>query len=292
MNTLDELQNIKTLAVIMACHNRREHTLSCLRALSQQTAISKIAIEVYLLDDGSTDGTSEAVKSEFPDVHIAKGDGTLFWNRGMYKSFAAAMKKGFYFYLWLNDDSILYVNALEVLLNTYSHLENLGHECTIIGSAMQDPVSGHFTYGGVKRHRSRWGRVRLERIAPSDEPIQVDASNGNCVLIPSSVVKKVGNLNPIYVHRYGDHDYCFRALQQGCSVWLAPGYLGTCTANPIEGTWEDVSLPMMERFRKLNSHHGYRFRDYAIYLKRHRGPWWPMHLVWPYIKVLLQSMKP
>ena len=163
---------------------------------------------------------------------------------------------------------------------------------SIIGSAMQDPVSAQFTYGGIKRHRSRWGRVKQERIAASNEPIQVDASNGNCVLIPAPVIKKVGNLDPVYVHRGGDHDYCFRALQQGCSVWLAPGYLGTCTANPIEGTWEDDSLPMLERFRKLNSPHGYRFRDYAIFLKRHRGPWWPMHLVWPYIQILLQSIKP
>jgi GT2 family glycosyltransferase len=283
---------LKTLAVIMACHNRRERTLSCLRALQRQSINKGIIIEVYLLDDGSTDGTSDAVRSEFQDVHLLKGDGSLFWNRGMRESFSAAIQKGFDFYLWLNDDSILYDNSLEVMLKTHSLLKSQGNECSIIGSAMQDSTRHQFTYGGVKRRKNRWGRVRLERIAPSHEAIQCDATNGNCVLIPASVVKKVGNLDKIYQHRWGDHDYCFRALQQGCSVWLAPGYLGTCEDNPVEGTWEDTSLPLMERLRKLNSPHGFQFLDYAIYMRRHRGPWWPAHLVWPYVKVVLQSIKP
>lgn len=279
-----------TLAVIMACHNRRENTLSCLRALGQQSVKNNVFIEVYLLDDGSTDGTGNAVKNEFPNVHVLAANGSLFWNRGMREAFSTAILKGFDFYLWLNDDSILYVNALEVLLETYSHLKGLGHDCAIIGSAMQDPVSHQFTYGGVKRHRMCCGRIKLERIPPANEVVQCDATNGNCVLVPASVVKKVGNLDPVFLHRWGDHDYCFRALEKGCSVWLAPGYLGTCKDNPIEGTWEDSSLPPMERFKKLNSPRGFQFRDYAIYLRRHRGPWWPAHLLWPYVKIVLQSV--
>ena len=251
---MDEKTDKKTLAVIMACHNRRENTLSCLRVLGQQSVGNNVIVEVYLLDDGSTDGTPDAVKNEFPNVHVLVGDGSLFWTRGMRESFSAAIQKGFDFYLWLNDDSILYENALEVLLETYSQLKEQGHDCAIIGSAMQDPVSHQFTYGGVIRHKTRWGRVKLERIAPTNEAVQCDASNGNCVLIPASVVNKVGNLDPVFLHRFGDHDYCFRGLNHGCSVWLAPGYLGTCKDNPIEGTWEDSSLPLMERFRKLNGH--------------------------------------
>ena len=243
------------------------------------------------MDDGSNDGTSEAVRTRFPDVHILEGDGNLFWNRGMHAAFSAAINKGFDFYLWLNDDSHLYHNALEVLLTTYTKLAAQGHGCAIIGSGMQDPVTRQFTYGGVKRHKSRWGRVKLERIAPAKEPVQCDATNGNCVLIPAVVVRNVGNLDPVYQHRWGDHDYCFRAIKHGCSVWLAPDYLGACKDNPIEGTWEDVNLPMMDRIRRLNSPRGFYLHDYTIYLRRHRGSWWPGHLIWPYLKIILQSTK-
>lgn len=281
-----------TLAVVMACHNRCNKTLSCLRAFYEQKLSQDITVTVYLLDDGSTDGTSDAVRREFPEVIILAGDGSLFWNGGMRKAFSAAIKEGYEYYLWLNDDSILYDGSLAVLLSTHAHLKTSGHECSIIGSAMQDPVSQQFTYGGVRRRNNRWTLGKdLEKIAPEQEAIQVAATNGNCVLVPASVVKKVGNLDKKYKHRWGDHDYCFRALKQGCSVWLAPGYLGSCEGNPVAGTWEDASLPLMERLRKLNSPHGFQFNDYATYTRRHRGPWWIGRLVWPYVKVVLQSIK-
>ena len=146
---------LKTIAVIMTCHNRRDSTLLCLKALYRQNPGEEIQVEVYLLDDGSTDGTSGAVKSEYPEVHVLNGDGSLFWNRGMHESFAAAIQKGFDYYLWLNDDSILYEDSLNILLDTHVLLKNQGDECAIIGSAMQDPTSHQFTYGGVKRHRNR-----------------------------------------------------------------------------------------------------------------------------------------
>lgn len=281
----------KRMAVIMASHNRRECTMSCLKALKQQEITDHISVAVYLLDDGSADGTSEAVNKEFPDVHLIEGNGDLFWNRGMHASFSAAIQDGYDYYVWLNDDSILFQDAFQILLSTYHQLEDEGYECPIIGSSMRDPDTGEFTYGGLKRIRSKWGRIKLERIIPQDKAIQCEASNGNCVFIPASVVSKVGNLDPVFLHRWGDHDYCFRALERGCSVWMAPGYLGTCRANPIEGTWEDVNVPMIDRFRRLNSPHGFQFHDYALYMRRHRGPLWLGHLIWPYFKIVLESIK-
>ena len=161
------------LAVIMACHNRRESTLSCLTVLRQQQLNDCLVVEVYLLDDGSTDGTSEAVHKQFPDVHILKGDGSLFWNRGMHKSFSAAIQEGFDFYMWLNDDSKLYPNALQVLLNTSSQLRDKGCRNAIIGSAMQDPDSGEFTYGGFRRRKFAFGRVKHERVFSAVEASSV-----------------------------------------------------------------------------------------------------------------------
>ena len=285
------MQRKVTLAVIMACHNRRESTLSCLRALSQQDKLDNVQIDIYLLDDGSTDGTSEAVRAEFPSINLLCGDGRLFWNRGMHKSFSEAIRKGFDYYLWLNDDSMLYSNALRVLFSTSYSLNEQGHADAIIGSAMQDPITKEFSYGGVKRNVTHLGHVKNIRIHPGIEALQCDASNGNCVLIPASVVDKVGNLDPVYLHRWGDHDFCLRAINHGCSIWLARGYLGTCAQNTDLGTWKDSTLTMMQRFRQLNSPHGFLFRDYATYLRRHQGIWWPLHLFRPYAKIALETLK-
>ena len=71
-----------TVAVLMACHNRRAKTLSCLQRLFAQALPPSVRLRVYFVDDGSTDGTAEAVEVAFPEVTIIPADGTLFWCEG------------------------------------------------------------------------------------------------------------------------------------------------------------------------------------------------------------------
>lgn len=283
--------NQARLAILMTCFNRRDTTLRALRALALQQGLEGIQIDVFLVDDGSTDGTAAAIAQEFPKVQVLKGDGGLFWNRGMHLAFANALTGNYDFYLWLNDDSILYPHALQTLLNTSAQLHQAGHREAIIGSAMQDAATHMHSYGGIRKHRNWWGRVWQTKLEPSERPQQCDATNGNCVLIPRAVTAKIGNLDPVFRHRWGDHDYCFRAIKAGCSVWLAPGYLGTCSRNPISGTWEDLSLGFGERIKKVMSHKAMHPKDYVVYLRRHRGPFWAIHWLWPYFKITLQSLK-
>ena len=83
--------------------------------LYKQVLPNYLRLDIYLTDDGCTDGTPEAIKRQFPKVHIIKGDGNLFWNRGMYRAWEEAAKQDYNFYLWLNDDSYLVDGALFTL---------------------------------------------------------------------------------------------------------------------------------------------------------------------------------
>ena len=65
------------IAVLMTVHNRKEKTLMCLDNLFRQKVPNDIAVEVYLTDDGCTDGTSEAVKIKYPNVHIINSSLTI-----------------------------------------------------------------------------------------------------------------------------------------------------------------------------------------------------------------------
>lgn len=107
---------MQTIAVLLTVFNRKDKTLKCLQHLFNQLPIEGYSIDVYLTDDGCTDGTPEAVKEQYPQVNIIHGDGNLFWNRGMYTAWEKAAQKGYDFYLWLNDDTILLPNALSKLL--------------------------------------------------------------------------------------------------------------------------------------------------------------------------------
>ena len=69
------------LAVLLTCFNRKATTLRCLEQLNKQNITA--SMDVFLCDDGSTDGTSDAIKKLFPQVYIIRGSGNLFWNRGM-----------------------------------------------------------------------------------------------------------------------------------------------------------------------------------------------------------------
>jgi GT2 family glycosyltransferase len=227
------------VAVLIASHNRRDKTLACLRALFHQTFIdplfADIDVKVFLLDDCSTDGTAEAIQVEYPSVILVHGNGYLFWNKGMRRIWEQALESSYDYYLWLNDDTLLIPEALSCLLTTHQKLIALGHADSIIVGSTQDAKTKAFTYGGIIRSYP-WHPLKFSPVPPGDIPIECETMNGNCVLISQSVALKVGNLDPRFSHSLGDFDYGLRARQSRCSVWIAPGFLGTCSLNSTQGT--------------------------------------------------------
>ncbi len=65
----------KQIAVLITCFNRRELTLRCLRSLFAQRTPDGYALNVFLTDDGCSDGTGDAVRRVFPQVAVLAGDG-------------------------------------------------------------------------------------------------------------------------------------------------------------------------------------------------------------------------
>ena len=72
--------------------------------------------------------------------------------------------------------------------------------------------------------------------------------SGNATLISREVVRRVGNIDPAFVQLMGDFDYGLRARAAGCSVWIAPGTVGTCASNPKRRPRE---RPLGEELRRL-----------------------------------------
>lgn len=200
----------------------------------------------------------------------------------MHLAFAKALSIGFDAYLWLNDDTTLYPDAISRLLATSLALApQAGKPCVIVGSTEDD--AGKLSYGGSVAV-SRIRRFQYRKVWDAENPVECEAMNGNCVLIPGEVAAVVGNIDPAYEHAMGDIDYALRARRAGMRVFVAPGFIGKCANNPVGNTHRDAKLSFFMRWRLMVGPKGLPPASWYRFTRRHGGSLWPFYFVWPYIK--------
>lgn len=272
------------IAVLMACYNRRAKTVECLQRLAIAARQAAVEYQLFLFDDGSTDGTTDAVKTLEPDAAILRGDGSYFWNRSMNRAFDAAIRVGFPAYLWLNDDTMLQPHAFSLLL---SARDSVASDDAIVVGAISDPETGKTTYGGARYVSPRFRPFLCTVVHPGPEPKDVDVLNGNVVLIPDGIARRLSNLDPVFEHGMGDTDYSMRARKLGIRILLTAGFVGVCSRNSLKGTHRDKALPLPQRVRQIFSRKGLPWRSWLTMCWRHGGILWPVHFLWGYTKVIL-----
>jgi GT2 family glycosyltransferase len=261
------------IAVLMTCHNRREKTLACLHRLFGQKGL-EAALEVFLVDDGCSDGTAAAVVERFPAVRVLPGTGQLYWGGGMQQAFAAALAADFDHYLWLNDDTLLDTDALARLLAVAG---NRAEGAGIVVGALSAPEGATVTYGGVRRRRF-WQPLVFDLLPGSASLQRCDTFNGNCVLIADVVARRVGNIEGAFTHGLGDFDYGLRAAGAGFASWVAPGFVGVCARNRLEGSCRDARLPLVDRLQLAHRPTGLPpVKEWLLFARRHAGPCWPLY---------------
>ena len=254
---------MSTIAVLITCHNRRETTLKCLRHLAHQSNIFNCRVEVFLVVDGCTDGTEEAVRLEFPAVHIIPGDGNLFWAGGMTLAERAASRLDADYHLWLNDDVALRPSALDDL--TALAAEN-GRSAIVAGATLSQDES-LVSYSGLRLRGRR--PTSLVLVPPNGAAQEVDTFHGNVVLIPRKVHATVGPIDARFGHAYADNDYGLRARKRGHRILLLPEAVGTCQPNSSDGSWRDKSLSRQERLRLLTSRKAKPLYPHWLYISKH-----------------------
>jgi len=230
----------KSIAVLITCHNRASQTIHCLKQLFNQRGLGhEFILDLYLVDDNSSDGTADLIHAQFPLVNIIKGTGELYWNRGMHLAWETAAEKGTYtWYLWLNDDTFLHDNALSCMIS-------VDREKSIVVGATTGQKGDEITYGGFSR--------KHQLLVPNNKAQECSYFNGNCVLIPKIVFEKVGNLDTLFHHALGDFDYGLRATKKGIQLVLAPIPIGTCEEHTEVPTWSNHRYNLVERLKNLYS---------------------------------------
>ena len=268
-----------SIAVLMTCHNRCDKTAACLRSLRRQGGLHErgVTLHLFLVDDGCTDGTVEAVLDLWAEAEIISGDGTLFWCGGMRKAWRAAASTDPDYYLLINDDTTIIADALEELLI----LAATPNHKVIAVAAIADPQTGTVVCGGHKGHR-------LTPVQPEGIPVQCDTMNANCALVPRAVFRLLGGLHDRYTHAMGDYDYGFAATRRGIKVIQSGQVLGFSEPNSRIGSWRDTKLPRAARLNLLwfSPTKGLPIVDWCTYCFRNYGWQWPLKCISPTLRVL------
>jgi GT2 family glycosyltransferase len=269
------------LAILITSHNRKEKTLACLNTLFNCSFPEDYFFDVYLVDDGSTDGTEEAVITIFPQVNVIQGNGNLYWNKGMRLAWQAAFQVAEYdFYLWLNDDVTLDKDALIELLNCYQEALNRDNTQALIVGSCRSGLHALYSYGG----RNDYGPI-----IPDGKIQLCKYINGNVVLVPKIIFDKIGNLSPEYTHAMGDNDYGLRVIKQGFNCYTTRKYIATCPINGISD-WCNPATPLKKRLQLLHSPKGLNINEYIIFRKKFWGWEWIIYAVKVYMKVLFPRL--
>jgi len=278
--------HIETLAT---CHNRLEDTLRALEDLNSQDLPAGVTIRHTIVDDGSIDETYDVVGKLFPETEVLKGSGSLFWAGGMRYGWQSSLRYRVFDYLFLyNDDVTLCKDAIRRLVaSSQKFSENFPERSHVVTGTFVDK-NGDLSYGGVVRC-SDWHPLRFKLKEPSrSENRIVDTLNMNACLMPRSTIQDVGFLSEFFVHGGADYEFGLKLKKKGGVTLLAPGVIGTCERNSLEGTSCEQGINLLERYRRLLSLKEQPVLQRFAYFKRHGGLLWPLLFLSPYVTLLFR----
>ena len=240
---------------------------------------------IIVFDDGSSDGTEKWIKENFPKIHYLKGDGSNWWTGSLAKAIDFSIANKCNYIVSLNADVLISPKIINTLVRRSKNNNN-----SIVASLVvdiNDPIKVLWTGSRFEKiHKLLPVYASRYFIKPgvliSNTPkiaYEVDEVHGRGVLIPTDVIRRIGNYDfRTFPHYGGDTDFSFRAKKNGIKMFVEP----LCLAKVFA---ENTSLNKKEKtsfFGKLISIKNYLF-------KRKNGEavfvWWRLykkHLPLPY----------
>ena len=199
------------LFIVIPVHNRVKLTRECLLSLNRQ---ARSDFKVVVIDDGSTDGTSEMIKVEFPNVSVLHGDGNLWWTRATNIGVQYALDHGAEYLMTFNDDVIATEDFVEKMM-LWAERE----QKALLGSVALEHATRNPVYGGEIINWKLAGRIQLIEVLKAEEQHglhQVTHLPGRGLLIPAEVFRKIGLFDADHFPQsFADQDFTHRAIRAG-----------------------------------------------------------------------------
>jgi GT2 family glycosyltransferase len=239
------VRDAPAVTVIVIAHDVRDEVLACLDSIHRHA--DGLAVQTVLVDNGSRDGTAEAVRATFPGVEIealAKNEGIPARNYGLRRA------RGRY-RMFLDSDAVLTAGALRTLVDTLDADASIGvvgprllnldgttqlsarrYPPALLPFLRRPPLSRFFEDGPtVRRHLMDGEDLSRRR--------RVEYLLGACMLFRREAQEAVGQIDTRIWYGHDDADWCFRIRQAGYDVVYEPaaevvhGYRRTSSSNPV-----------------------------------------------------------
>jgi len=232
------------LTISVVSYDAKELLKNCLSSIYQYT--SGIKFEVILVDNGSTDGSIEMLKEEFPQVKLIENRENLGFARA--NNQAIKKSKGKYLLLF-NPDTVFRANSLDKMIKFMDDRPDIGIlGCKILNSDVTiHPYNSSFhnlfseflrvfqlkkMIPGVRLREKigqKWGGLlgltlrEYFRVYWDSERIrEVDWVTGACLLVRRKAIEDVGLLDEDFFMYYEDADWCYRMRKRDWKVFYYP----------------------------------------------------------------------
>jgi GT2 family glycosyltransferase len=219
------------IAIVTPIHNRRDITLQCLRSLSRIDSTG-MEVSVYIVDDGSTDGSWEAIERDYPEVNLIKGDGNLWFTEGTNVAIRAAVKADPDYVLAINDDSVFDSGFLRYMVETAE-----SYPQSVVGPLLllwDEPHRLFQTAPVWSTASGGWKHWQNQTIwTVPENPFEVDIIVGNCVLLPAEAIRRCGVMDSRRFPNFGDAEYTPRMKKAGYRLIVDPRSRVFCQPNAI-----------------------------------------------------------
>jgi len=253
------------LTIVIVNWNVKEDLINCLRSIEENRPCT--FFEVVVVDNASSDGSIEAVKSRFPDVTIITNE----QNRG----FAVASNQGIEvsqgeYILFLNPDTIIHPGSLDSLISFLDNNPRVGvcgpkllnGEGTIQRSVRRFPSFRGVLYrhtafrflGIFKDEYKKWVMKDFKH----NRQMDVDQVMGSALMVRRSVIDNVGDMDEKFFMYYEEVDLCYRIKQAGWRVVFMPEAVITHLGGRSTG-----QIPVRKRIMAMAS--------LLKFFRKHRG---------------------
>lgn len=200
------------ISIVIPTWNQWAVTERCLQALARHTPQPH---EVIVVDNGSTDGTPEMLRSRFPAVRLVQNPVNVGFPRAANQGLRAASGD---LLVLLNNDTVVTPRWLTCLIRCLEEAPQAGlvgpvsnavsgvQQVSVAYASLADMEAFATRFNGPDP--SRWRQtVRLA---------------GFCLLLSRRLYGSVGPLDEAFgLGNYEDDDYCLRAIAAGYRVWVA-----------------------------------------------------------------------